>query len=113
MSEEQKPKPIEEIVNEVKGHAWNQYMKPFLEPLNTWFKRPEWTDGLRMYLTSQKELSFRMLVKGNTTPTDDKFVMGRISMLMDLLDMPGVIERNRELAEKAKTRPQPGTYTDV
>jgi ABC-type lipoprotein release transport system permease subunit len=70
-------------------------------------QRPEMREGLIAYLTEQKELSFRILVKGGTTSLDDKFIMGRISALMDFLDMPGAIERNIKLRDEAKKRPTP------
>jgi hypothetical protein len=111
MNEEQKT--VEQITNEIKAAAWNACIVPHLESISTWFKRPEWAEAVGAYLVNQRETLLRLLVKGNTLPTDDKFVIGRISMLMDILDMPGAIERNIKLKDEAKKRPQPGTYTDV
>jgi hypothetical protein len=107
VSEEQKPKTVEELTNEIKAEAWNKCIVPRLEAIRAWYKHPEWTEGIAPFLANQKELNFRLLVKGNTTPTDDKFVMGRISMLMDILDMPGAIDRNIQMRDQVKSQPRP------
>lgn len=107
MGKEPKQQTVEEATNGIKAAAWNACITPRLEALRAWFRHPEWAEGIGAYLTHQQKEQLKLLVKGNTNPMDDKFVMGRISMLMEILEMPGVIENHINIKEQIKKRPHP------
>lgn len=78
--------------DEIQVGSWNKNITPRSEAILSWFRRPEYTEGIKLWYEEQVELDMKMLLKGGTTTLDDKFQMGRLAMLREILALPHRIE---------------------
>src|SRR5271170_4721775 len=89
MTDEVKPPTKDDI----QIGAWNKHIVPRSEAIVSWFRRPEYTEGIKLWLKDMEELDLKLLLKGGTTTLDDKFQMGRLAMLREIVALREVIER--------------------
>jgi hypothetical protein len=88
MTDEIKPPSKDDLQIEL----WNRLI-PNSEMLLAWFRRDEWVKILAPFLSDLSEIDLKMLLKGGTETTDDKFRMGRLSMLREIIALPATLDR--------------------
>lgn len=96
MTDEVKPPTKDDLQIEL----WNRLL-PQSEQMLSWFRRDEWEKILKPFLTDMCEVDLKLLLAGNTEVAADKFRMGRLSMLREIISLPATLARvsNRKTAE--------------
>jgi hypothetical protein len=101
MTDEVKPPSKDDLQIE----SWNRLI-PNSEALLAWFHRDEWTKILSPFLNDLCEIDLKMLLKGSTEITEDKFRMGRLSMLREIIALPATLDRITNQKNRKGVHPQ-------
>lgn len=96
MTDEVKPPTKDDLQIEL----WNRLL-PHSEAMLAWFHRDEWEKILKPFLSDLCEVDLKMLLAGNTDITADKFRMGRLSMLREIIALPATLDRASNRKAKA------------
>lgn len=89
MSEDQRL----DAVNEIKAKEWNETIAPNLESIRSMFRSVPWTNGVGAYLAHVREQQIASLANSKTD-REEHILLGRLSMLQEILAMPKAIDNH-------------------
>jgi hypothetical protein len=106
-----KPSNPEDLANQARAKAWNEFIVPRLQSINGWFLSEDFIHGVAPYLRAAKAELVNLWVRGDSPLTADqqRYLAGCIASWQEFLAMPEAIfnsiaaaDRNKSEAEKRK-----------
>jgi hypothetical protein len=103
MIPKKEPEPeLAEVIEDIRAQAWNVSIAPRVPALISLLSTDEWKNGIQAWMLSMEKELDRKLRFGCKTRDDDQFVRGKLSILVELIDLPRILDQHQKMKEERK-----------